>query len=668
MNNRHPYALQRKATRRRFLASSLALSAVWLAPTRMVHGQDQTSGTPAPSSEPVSPLPVSENAQAMAERIFSAEMTNDAANALLEALATCGIATYGSLADTSPLIPVAEPLSPVRFLYSQLQSMAAEIRAGGGSRGAEIDALFELSPDQPPPSWILAGYLGAVETPAADIARATLFSSVNLREPGSVTFPALIGALLAHDLATEQPATAKASALDLTRVAPYTPLTHSYAAASVCSTLQSWVDTVTQEILDALKISNPPDGFLGILSSIWNFIVDVGVGIISAALKVLTEPVMSLIRSIAGVLATGSQILSMMQPWYIAVSVDPPSFELPAEGSAPVEGAAQAKVTTELDATWPAEIADCAAMAGVTLPNLTAEDGTAEWEIVQSPQPLVIAGESTEIDADGQTMLDFTSMTEPADWKKGPTHEGTVLFQTTVERPGIQELREQMMNLAFSALPGIVRAAVEPILGPIAATIVDGLLDLATVRGSAVLTVVYHSAPEPEPEAETGTTEGEDVPCMSGTYELVDFASTLNAMMASQGSGAVFDSHTGSWTLTFIDDTNLRMDWSAFSVTGGEATQVGTVSVTVNIDGNLVSDYTYDGNTLTLQNADGLNLAISASASLDGMYIGEFPIGAGELGLASSASYIVSCGDSLLLTPTWVPGATPMEWRRVPAS
>ena len=61
-----------------------------------------------------------------------------------------------------------------------------------------------------------------------------------------------------------------------------------------------------------------------------------------------------------------------------------------------------------------------------------------------------------------------------------------------VRRPGIRDLRIALQKLLFAQLPDLVAAALEPILGPIIADLVDRIVELQDVRGSASVSVIYH--------------------------------------------------------------------------------------------------------------------------------------------------------------------------------
>ncbi|RYE76968.1 MAG: hypothetical protein EOO74_07615, partial [Myxococcales bacterium] len=84
-------------------------------------------------------------------------------------LAGAGIATVEQ-PGAEPIAEVAEPLG-ITLTEWQVASMARQIEAKQGYRGVDLNALVTDAGAKVPIAAVLAGWLAAAETPAADAAR-----------------------------------------------------------------------------------------------------------------------------------------------------------------------------------------------------------------------------------------------------------------------------------------------------------------------------------------------------------------------------------------------------------------------------------------------------------------------------------------------------------------
>src|SRR5690606_7080646 len=134
---------------------------------------------------------------------------------------------------------------------------------------------------------------------------------------------------------------------------------------------------------------------------------------------------------------------------------------------------------------WPADIADCAAVAGVALPALTASDSPVTWQFNESPIDLVaITSEPAALDAAGDATLGYNTNQESAEVAKGTPHEGLFAISATVEREDLRTLGDTVLATMLSGLPAIIRDIVVPILGPLANDVVASLVSMVTVTGN----------------------------------------------------------------------------------------------------------------------------------------------------------------------------------------
>ena len=627
-------------TRRQLLAGGSLLAAGVLFPGQAI-------------AQTATPPPVPDNPMdALVARIRAPQAGDDVVNALIEAFAACGIPTYEDTAATAPIIPVTGAMAPNRLLRWQAHNLAIEIRNRGGRDGAMWDVTIPVPEGNPPPSLILAGYVATATTPGGDLARA-IMGEQDWTQIATIHFPAVIGALLVADIARERsPLTVRQLAVPLG------------ARQGVCSSLQGWVEQTIAAIFDALKLEEPDDTVGQVITGIWNWIVDVGETVVGGLVTELTEGMLSIVRAVAGLVGTASQIVSLLQPW--TISIEPMPEVIPfAIDDATVSGIVHAHVTTGLVTEWPADIADCAAVAGLALPDLTAGAAPITWQFTESPIDLVaITTEPSALDDAGDATLTYDTNHESAEDAKGTPHEGLFAMCATVERDDLRTLGDTVLVTVLSGLPAIVRDIVVPILGPVANDIVASLVGMVSVMGYGLVTVIYHTRQEtPEPSEEVL----EQGACPAGTWRIVDFISMLNSFMATTGATVTYTEQSGDSLMTFGPGDAFTWSAAAFAITGGDTLAgIGAVEATVTLDGTLTGRYAVEGNALTILETTGGGMTGVAAAYLNGSPLGETPLDPAGLVYMPGAGYTYACdGNTLLLYPTWIAASAPMVLERV---
>ena len=141
---------------------------------------------------------------ALVDRLSVPTYSADTTAAMTTALARAGVATFADPSSQHPRCPCPGAASPFQLLDFQTHALAVGAWAGTTWSGAELDQVLPI-PDGmtgvAPTSDVLAGYVAAVDTPGAQLARA-LMAGQNLLDPATVEFPGVVLVLFASDIAT----------------------------------------------------------------------------------------------------------------------------------------------------------------------------------------------------------------------------------------------------------------------------------------------------------------------------------------------------------------------------------------------------------------------------------------------------------------------------------
>lgn len=126
--------------------------------------------------------------------------------ALTEVFARAGIAVFDD-AVTAPLVPPAQPVSPLSFQQWQLDAFVDELVSESHRSAEDLDVLVptqtEAGDDVLSAGELLAGYYGGATRPGADFARAYLNRAItdttNI-SAGELPFPTAIASLLGGEM------------------------------------------------------------------------------------------------------------------------------------------------------------------------------------------------------------------------------------------------------------------------------------------------------------------------------------------------------------------------------------------------------------------------------------------------------------------------------------
>jgi hypothetical protein len=607
--------VRRMKTRRR-LHPARSLSAFLLAGMVVVVGcapavtpagtSPTAPSNPAGSTAPGSHQPpvgatasVDATAWALADRLTAPAYTSDTTAALVEGLARAGIGTYADTTSATPEVPVSGAASPFELLAFQAHALAVGAWAGASWSGAELDGVVPVptaGTGLAPTSALLAGYVGAVDSPGAALSRA-LLAGQDLLNPASLRFPGVVLVLFASDLATggghvagpgPSPSAAAFNGSRLLAFAAPGPgdgrvALPGIAVGSICSATANWIQGTINRLFDALKVAAPSSFFGSIFSSIWNFVVDKLQAFVQGVISSVTDVVLGTIRSVAGAIAAAAEQVASILPYAVTVTAGGGAagavFFL---GPDPQAGVYTAAVSSGDLPAWPDVLQDCANVAGIALPDFSAKQIPLTWGPLRAPAdpllaPVDAARTSTDVtDATGHASWAFLTSSDPGE-PTGQRQDQQDVMPVAVHRPELDRLRAKLTDALLGFVPGLLRPFVTKLLAPALDGLqgrLDGLLD---ARGTGTAYLVFHGHASPAPSASTTPAPSGSCspsPLPAGTYtgtitnkslETIDISngSTIGKTVAtSDGTGAATvvvaadGSVGGTWTLraSFVFD------------------------------------------------------------------------------------------------------------------
>ncbi len=485
---------------------------------------------------------VDAGAWALADRLTAPAYTSDTMAALLAGLARSGIGTYADTSSATPEVTLTALASPFELLDFQAHALAVGVWTGASWAGAELDSVVPVPTDgtgMAPASALLAGYVGAVDSPGAALSRA-LMAGQDLLHPETLRFPAVVLVLFASDLATDgghvaaPAASPSADALNESRLLAFAgsgprggiAASPALAVGSICSDTANWIQGKINALFDALKLATPTT-FLGrIFASIWNFVVNRLQDFVQGVISGFTDAILGTIRSVAGVIASVSEQIASIMPYGVTVTTTggnkgASGFEL---GSDPLHGAYTLAVSAADLPDWPDVLKDCAAVAKIALPDFQAKQIPLTWGPLEpSVNPLLAPVDSARTndvtDATGHATWAFLTSRDPGDPTGERLHQ-VDLMHVAVHRPELDRLRNALTNALLGFIPAILRPFVTKLLAPALDGLqgrLNGLLD-ARGTGFAYLAFRGHATPAPSRSSTPGATSACAVGIPVGTY------------------------------------------------------------------------------------------------------------------------------------------------------
>ncbi len=426
-------------------------------------------------------------------------------------LGRVGIGVYRP-GSARPVARVRGRRSPVRLTSEQARTLAFGAWARSGATGSAISARtgrVRISRHRRVASAImLAGWAKRARTPSARLAR-RLLGTVRWRRYRQVVFPSVVQLLFASDMALHLRPHARRHAHGATAVA---------AAGGPCSAIEGFVtdqidaffasigrietDRATiDRLFGSGLLGDVVKGVADILSIGANAAVDAAHRIVIGGVKVATSAIASTIAGVASVVAAVNQIANAILPWAGRIQGAPNPVSKGVGSGVP--GILTLTVTAPGSTLqWPAGIADCAGVLGITLPSLVPQGANVSWDVHnQDPAPLLVAGSSQgRLDEHGTSTLPFTTATETPAEATGDPAIGAVVAVATVHRRDLDQLLDRITDDVFNLIPPLLRNLVAPRLRALLRPLIDSakarIGTVQDIQVAGVEAVRYHTPRE----------------------------------------------------------------------------------------------------------------------------------------------------------------------------
>jgi hypothetical protein len=528
--------------------------------------------------------PVDAAAWALADRLTAPAYTSDTTAALVEGVARSGIGTYADTTSATPDVALTALASPFELLDFQAHALAVGAWTGATWSGAELDGVVPVPTDGTglaPTSALLAGYVGAVDSPGAALSRA-LMAGQDLLHPATLRFPAVVLVLFASDMATAgghvaaPSASPSAAALDRSRLLAFAgsgpggvDALPGIALNSICSDTANWIQGMIDSLFNALKLATPTNVVGAIFTSIWNFVVDKLQAFVQGLISSVTDALLGTIKSVAGMISAVAEQIASLVPYGVRVTAlggtKGATFNL---GPDPQRGEYSAVVTAGDLPAWPAVLSDCASVAKVDLPNFAAKAVPVTFGPLEpSLNPLIVptdnAATTTVTDATGLAAWPFLTSRDPGD----PTGEQQNQFDympVAVHRPELDRLRTALSNALFGFVPGLLRPFVDALFAPYLDGLQGRLNDLLDAHGTGAAVLVFHDKVPPTPSPSVSSSPAPSGGCSPSPVPAGSYAGTYTYSQTLT-TGAVVDHYdgVGTVTLTVAADGTLSGTWGA---------------------------------------------------------------------------------------------------------
>ena len=516
-----------------------------------------------------------------------------------DVLATAGVVI---LPDETAVVATGIEDSLV-VIDHEMQRAQAEIAAGGGLLGSDIDMAASLPDGVPPASYFVAAWITQAASPAARSAAGWMGEQDWSAAP-TIHFPMAVLDLFVADLATSSWAEA-----DAVRPTPPTTVAGFRGAFGdapdaggvvddPCGTVSSFVATTLEAVFGSLRLSpeflgtsDAAKSVSGVIAGLWNGAVQLAKGAVSGLIDTLTAPIVTLIRLGLGALAAFQTVVSYFRKYSLDVKPEPGSgYRYAIDDEPDITGAF---VTHQIDLSkdWPPALSNCAQDLGVTLPTGVSTTAIATWSrsvgIAESgdrPDLISIIGPLTaKVDADGSARLTFRTGHETAEDAQGDLTSGTAAVVVKIPRKEITDLldiaksqlanaQNQLLNQIPVDLPGDLRleasnqikSLTEGVVGTVESAVNDQLSDSFFGLSGTGFVVVSHHEPHEDsptrggPAAWTFESSGQ----YSGGTSQITGAFTTCSAPDGPWTGTVHITHSGATSTDPPLDVTLTTHWT----------------------------------------------------------------------------------------------------------
>jgi hypothetical protein len=374
-------------------------------------------------------------------------------------LARLGIETHVRPSDGTPITAVTGKRSAIRLLRLQVRNLALERAGGGGTTGADLDALT-ASGGGGPVSALLAGWAAAGTTPGAHLA-ASLIRGSPSTDPLDDVFPTLALVAFVADVNGGSGGVSSGPSIRLVSTSGY--------CAEISAYLSDALNGIVNSPADA-----PP--WLAQLIDLY-------------APQYKGNP--ALLQKTIGALALLSYATSLARPWTVSLVPDPASLAYGIEGEDPVGGEVDLTVLSGAD-VFAVDVVDCASLADAQLASVPVEGSSVVWDSSGlGVHATDVAGQS-QVDDTGVAALTYQTATESRqDAENGVPVSDTMSVDAWVDRAEMSALEVVVKGILLGDAAGspagsTVKAlyqAMEPTLNTV-----------MRPSGFATIDVTYHTA------------------------------------------------------------------------------------------------------------------------------------------------------------------------------
>ena len=459
-------------------------------------------------------------------------------------LAAAGVEVYADTDTPNPLVAVPAGITPTPLRMLQVQADAELLEAFDhqGVPGSELDQLIGAPPGMLPASYFVAGWISNGGSPAALLAQ-RIMGEPDWTTAPTILFPNLVLSLYTADAARfanvlagqgdATPATTDGSP------APSVPasgagfldnrthragLVMDYRTIGICSKVQNFIDTTIAAVFDALGHLESPQvpstGFAALdlfgagiqkgfdfATGVVNGLIDGGRFLVVNGIKLAIKPVLEQLAKVAGGLAVVADVVSFLRPWTIRMTPTPNATRKAVGDEPGLPGTVSATVDLGEHDEWPADIADCAFHAGVTLPPLKPAGAPITWKIDQSPGDLIIEdpARATVLDTNAHADAAYITTSEDVETAKGDPRTGVVVAQVSIRRKEIADLQNKIGDLLFAQFPSLIGPILAPLLRPVVDQILAKIPSVLDSTGLTRVSVDYHDKNETTTTSSTTT-------------------------------------------------------------------------------------------------------------------------------------------------------------------
>lgn len=504
--------------------------------------------------------------------------------------ADLGVVTYAEAGDTEPVAPVTEP-GAVALTSWQVRNQVLQLNEVRGYRTEDLADLVQT--EGVPFGAVLAAWARDAETPGAALARELMGEQDWARDAATLVWPDAALTLFVNDLATDAEAgparieTAAATGGSLVVVPAL-----AARRAGLCSDLQNLLTSALDTIVSNLQVA-PSDGVGGVLGAIWNGVVQIAADAFEAAVEALTAPFMKIVRGAATVLAVLSSASALLDPWTIEITLDHPTNHY-SYGSVPDrESTFTTSVTSGLGFTWPDDVVDCAAAAGVVLPDPGSAAGSpVTWVRYPNGAEVTVTREDPTLDKAGTAQFRIRPGTETIDQhENGQEVMSPYGVGVEVRRTAVDKMIDLVKTLLLDTLPVDARPLVAALLGPVEGSVRTKLASMtqASSKANVFVDITHHLEPTQTPSPVATTDPAPDCEGVDGVSAVPDgtWEGPIELDVLGTGNGVSMNSAGGGQMRIVVEDGKVvGGPWSIDFTSKGNGTGDG-VEVRLDLVGTL---------------------------------------------------------------------------------